>query len=144
MHQILMVEDNPADIELMQQTVRELGRPINLHICNDGVTAVDFLNRRGQYNTVPVPDLVFLDLNLPRRGGIEVLLMLMQRPETRMIPVIVFSMSNRKDDITQAYSLGARCYIHKSVNYSHFLTTMEQLFRFWFDYAVIPGGSAAG
>ncbi|MDQ2949366.1 MAG: response regulator [Acidobacteriota bacterium] len=136
--QVLLVEDNPGDIRLTKEALKE-GRVINsLSVVHDGVEAMDFLQRRGSYENAIRPDLILLDLNLPRKSGREVLEEIKSDPDLRRIPVMVLTTSNAEQDLTQAYNLHANCYITKPVDLDQFMTVVRSIEHFWFHIVTLP------
>ncbi|RDI72212.1 response regulator [Halopelagius longus] len=136
--EILLVEDNPGDVRLTQEAFKD-GRIQNtLHVVTDGVEALDFLYRRGDYEDAPRPDLVLLDLNLPRKNGDAVLEEIRNDDELRRIPVIVLTSSTAHDDIVQSYDLCANAYLTKPVDPDEFISTIQTLERFWLSVVRLP------
>ncbi len=110
---ILVVEDNPGDARLIEELLKANKENYHLHLVNDGVEAMDFLNKRGHYRNSPKPDLIFLDLNLPRKDGREVLAEIKRDVNLKQIPVVIMTTSQAEEDILKAYSLHANCYVTK-------------------------------
>jgi chemotaxis family two-component system response regulator Rcp1 len=136
--EVLLVEDNPGDVRLTQEALRE-GKVINhLNVVNDGVEATDFLRRLGRYATAPRPDLILLDLNLPRKNGREVLEEIKADPDLRRIPVMVLTTSKLDQDLYGAYNLHANCYITKPVDLDQFLNVVRSIEHFWFNIVTLP------
>ena len=136
--EVLLVEDNPGDVRMTQEALKE-GRFINhLNVVSDGVEATDFLWRRGKFQTAPRPDLILLDLNLPRKNGREVLREIKADPELRRIPVMVLTTSKADQDLHRAYDLHANCYITKPVDLDQFLTVVRSIEHFWFNIVTLP------
>jgi CheY-like chemotaxis protein len=137
--EILLVEDNPADVRLTQEALKE-GRVRNsLSVAQDGVEAMAFLRREGAYARAPRPDLVLLDINLPRMNGHEVLAEIKSDPLLKRIPVLVLTTSSADEDIHKAYGLHANCYITKPVGMDQFIRAIESLDDFWLSVATLPG-----
>ncbi|MEA2169700.1 MAG: hypothetical protein QOF76_3000 [Solirubrobacteraceae bacterium] len=136
--QILLVEDDPDDVRLFQEALRESGFRPSLHIVGDGAEALDFLHRRDRWAMAPVPDLVILDLNLPRVDGHQVLEAV--RADTRLarIPIVVFTTSNRREDIDGAYTRGANAYITKPMSFDRLIEVTVKLEDFWFRIVSTP------
>jgi CheY-like chemotaxis protein len=128
---ILLVDDSPADVRLTREALREACVRNALHVVSDGVEALEYLRRRGRYAQAPRPDLILLDLNLPRKNGREVLAEIKQDPDLRSIPVVVLTTSAAEADITAAYDLHANCYITKPVELDQFLTVVRRIEGFW-------------
>ncbi|HWO18230.1 MAG TPA: response regulator [Kofleriaceae bacterium] len=140
--EILLVEDNPADADLTREALSD-GRLLHqLHHVTDGVQALQFLRREGKYADVPKPDLVLLDLNLPRMDGRQVLETIKGDPVLRRIPVIVLTSSEAESDIARSYDLHANCYMCKPVDLSQFLETVRQIEEFWLTVVRLPPGRA--
>jgi CheY-like chemotaxis protein len=141
--QILLVEDNPDDVEITRRAFRK-GRVANdLHVVRDGQEALDFLYREGDFRIdTPRPDLILLDLNLPKVNGIEVLQKIKTRDGLSTIPVIVLTVSGREEDIITSYELAANTYIQKPVEFDKFVDAMEALGEYWFVIAELPPRAA--
>jgi len=135
---LLLVEDNPGDVRLTEEALRDAGMPIHLSVAADGVEAVDFLHRRGKYKNAPRPDLILLDLNLPKKNGPEVLSDIKSDPDLKRIPVLVMTTSSEQDDIQKAYSLNANCYITKPIQLDDFLNVVHSIENFWLKTALLP------
>ena len=136
---ILLVEDNPADVHLVEIALGEMRSAAKLYVVQDGFEALDFLRRQPPFSAAPRPDLVFLDLNLPRLGGHQVLRERRDDPALRETPVIVLTTSDAASDIHIAYELGANSYVIKPASFEAFLETMAAIERFWFRTACLPG-----
>ena len=139
--EILLVEDNPGDIRLLQEAFKEGGLTCTLHIARDGEQAMAFLNREGSYAKSPRPSLVLLDLNLPRKDGREVLAEIKSERELRSIPVVVFSTSTNPEDINRAYNLQANCYIVKPGDLDSLIDLSKLLECFWLRAVWLPAPS---
>jgi len=137
--QILLVEDSPTDAKLTL-TALTLAKVAN-HVSHveDGVMAMDFLRRQGAYSSAPRPDLILLDLNLPKKDGREVLEELKNDPGLCSIPVVVLTTSKAEQDVLRSYELHANCYITKPVNFDQFLEVIKNIERFWLSVVVLPG-----
>jgi len=135
---ILLVEDNPADVRLTREVLRSSSRPLTLHVARDGEQALAMLARDGDYRALPEPDLVLLDLNLPRLDGREVLAWLKAHPQLKHIPVIILSTSKADSDVAACYQLHANCYLQKPMNLERFADTMRQVEEFWFRQVSLP------
>ncbi|SMB80164.1 response regulator [Deinococcus hopiensis] len=135
--EILLVEDNPADILLTEEAFSEAEFPHRLHVARDGVDALNFLRRQGPYAGVPTPDVILLDLNMPRMGGLEVLDVLKADAELRNVPVIVLTTSRAENDIWRSYNLHANAYIPKPVTVSEFIDVIQSFRAFWFSTAAL-------
>jgi CheY-like chemotaxis protein len=136
--EILLVEDNPADVRLTQEALREGKVRNNLHVARDGVEAVEFLKRRGKYAGAPRPDLVLLDLNLPKKDGREVLAEVKDDAELKTIPIVVLTTSSAELDILRSYSLHANCYITKPVDLEQFVQVVKSIDDFWLTVVRLP------
>lgn len=136
--EIFMVEDNDADIELTKMALEDCGLPHNLNLVKDGEEAIRYMNGEGQYEGRVTPDLILLDLNLPKLSGKEVLMIIKRSDKFKDIPVIILSTSNASSDVSDSYRLYANCYIVKPHDYSHFVTTIKQIEAFWIKTAVLP------
>ncbi len=136
--EILLVEDNPGDARLTREAFKD-GKLLNaLHHVQDGVEAMAFLRREGAYSTAPRPDLILLDLNLPRRDGREVLAEIKHDEELKLIPVVVLTTSNDEQDILKSYNLHANCFITKPVRLEQFLKVVESIEEFWLTIVRLP------
>lgn len=135
---ILLVEDNPSDVYLTEEALKVAGVPSRLYVTEDGEKALAFLRRQGLYAEAPRPDLVLLDLNLPRVDGRRVLAEIKGDAALRRIPVIVLTTSTAEADIAECYDRHANCYIVKPVDFSQFETVVKAIERFWFNYVTLP------
>jgi two-component system, chemotaxis family, response regulator Rcp1 len=136
--EVLLVEDSPGDVRLTQEALKDAKVHINLHVVRDGMDAMAFLMREGEYATTPRPDLILLDLNLPRKDGREVLKEIKENPELKSIPVVVLTTSASEADILRSYLLHANCYITKPVNLDGFLTVVKSIDSFWLSIVKLP------
>jgi two-component system, chemotaxis family, response regulator Rcp1 len=136
--EILLVEDNPGDVRLTSEAFKEVKMLNNLHVVTDGEEAIAFLRKDGKYNNSVSPDLVMLDLNLPKKNGLEVLTEIKEDPEFKHIPVIVLSISKLEEDIMQSYKCHANCYILKPVDLNQFLEVVRSIEDFWFTIVKLP------
>lgn len=136
--QILLVEDSKSDAVLTAETLSESRIVNQLHIVRDGVAAMDFLYQVGKYQNAPRPDLILLDLNLPKKNGREVLAEIKTDPHLKTIPVVVLTTSDYEGDILKSYELHANCYITKPVELSQFINMMKTLEHFWFTIVKLP------
>ncbi len=138
--QILLVEDNPADAGLVEEAFRD-GRLLHdIHLAEDGVAALQFLRREGRFKNAPDPDLILLDLNLPKKDGREVLEEVKADPVLREIPVIVLTTSDDEADVHRAYGLHANCYLTKPVEIDDFLVKVRSIEDFWLTLVRLPKG----
>ena len=136
--EILLVEDNPGDVRLTQEALKE-GKIINnLHMAKDGVEAISFLRREGEYADAARPDLILLDLNLPKKDGREVLMEIKKDEELRRIPVVVLTTSRAEEDIIRTYDCHANCYITKPVDFDQFINVVKSIENFWLSVVKLP------
>lgn len=138
---ILLVEDNPGDVRLTREALRDAKMVNELHVASDGVEALAFLRREPPYTTAPRPDLILLDLNLPRVDGREVLSAIKSSPELRTIPVVVLTSSGAEEDVARSYDLHANCYVRKPVELQSFLHVVQTIDDFWLSVVRLPGRS---
>ena len=136
--EILLVEDNPGDIRLTQEALKEGKVRNNLNVAQDGVEALAFLNREGRYANASRPDVILLDLNLPKKDGREVLAEIKEDPDLRRIPVVILTTSQAEKDILQTYNLHANCYITKPVELDEFLEVVKAIDEFWLTIVKLP------
>lgn len=138
--QILLVEDNPADARLFREAMRETDIAFQLHVVQNGEAALDFLHQRDRFAGSPRPDLVLLDLNLPGKGGHEVLAEVKTDDRLRKIPVVVLSSSHAMGDVNRSYDLQANCFITKPSSFEEFSRIMRIVEHFWFHLVRLPSG----
>ncbi len=138
--EILLVEDNPGDIRLTREALREGKLHNNLHVVGDGESALSFLRQEGRYADAVRPDLVLLDLNLPRVDGREVLEVLKHDENLKSIPVVVLTTSQAEEDVLRAYRLHANCYVTKPLNIDAFATIVRAIEHFWLSIVTLPPG----
>jgi chemotaxis family two-component system response regulator Rcp1 len=136
--EILLVEDSPADILLTREAFQESRIVNTIHVAEDGIQAMDFLYKRGEYASSPRPDLILLDLNLPRKNGREVLAEIKADPNLKKIPIVVLTTSSADEDILKAYDLNANCYVVKPVGFDNFMQAMQSIRHFWFSVVTLP------
>jgi CheY-like chemotaxis protein len=136
--EILLVEDNPGDAHLTKLALDDSKLDVNLTVAEDGVEAIDFLSKRGKYSRVKSPDLILLDLNLPKKDGREVLIEIKNSPVLKHIPVVVLTTSQAEEDILKAYQLLANCYIAKPLDFTKFVNIVRSIGEFWFSIAELP------
>jgi two-component system, chemotaxis family, response regulator Rcp1 len=136
--EILLVEDNLADVRLTQETLKEEKLHNNLSVVNDGVDALAFLHREGPYANAVRPDLILLDLNLPRKDGREVLKEIKNDPALKAIPVVVLTVSEAEKDILESYNLLANCYITKPLDLNQFAKVVRSIQDFWLTIVQLP------
>jgi two-component system, chemotaxis family, response regulator Rcp1 len=135
---ILLVEDNPGDVELTREALLGAKAANRLHVVDDGVEAVDFLFRRGKFEDAPRPDIILLDLNLPNKDGRQVLSEIKADTDLAQIPVIVLTTSQAQEDILRAYQLHANCYIAKPLDFNQFLRIVSTIEEFWLSVVKLP------
>jgi two-component system, chemotaxis family, response regulator Rcp1 len=136
--EVLLVEDNPGDVRLTVEGLKEGKLRNNLHVARDGVEAMAFLNRAGEYGGAVRPDLILLDLNLPRMDGREVLAAIKSDASLKMIPVVILTTSRAEQDVLRSYELQANCYITKPVDLEQFITVVKAIEGFWFTIVTLP------
>lgn len=141
MAEILLIEDNPGDIVLASEALRVSRIINNLHIVRDGVEALAFLKRRGKYADASRPDIVLLDLNLPKMDGHSVLDEIKSDPDLKMIPVVILTSSEAEQDILKSYGLHANAYITKPVELERFINVVRSLGDFWLTIVKLPSGA---
>ena len=135
---ILLIEDNPGDVRVTQEAFKEGRLPINLEVVMDGVEAIKFLRRQAPYEHAIIPDLILLDLNLPKRDGREVLEEIKTDENLKRIPVVVLTTSNAEQDILKSYNLHVNCYINKPVDFDKFFDIIQKIEDFWLSTAILP------
>jgi len=136
--EILLVEDNPGDERLTREALKEGKVYSNLHWVTDGVQAMEFLRRQGKYKDVPRPDIILLDLNLPKKDGREVLQDIKNDGELKRIPVVVLTTSKAEEDVLRTYNLHANCYVTKPVDLEKFIVVVKSIDRFWLTVVTLP------
>ena len=136
--QLLLVEDNAGDVRLTKEAFKDAKVHLDLHVVSDGVEAMDFLHRRGRYADSPRPDLILLDLNLPRKDGREVLTEIKSDPSLKTIPVVILTTSGSEADIEHSYQLNANCYVSKPVDLEQFLSVVRSIDDFWLSAVRFP------
>jgi CheY-like chemotaxis protein len=135
---ILLVEDSPTDVLMTREALTYAKVLHHLHVVEDGVAALAFLRRQGEYAAAPRPDLILLDLNLPRKNGQEVLAELKADDAFKLIPVVVLTTSQAESDILTSYGLHANCYITKPVDFANFAAVVRAIEQFWFAVVTLP------
>ena len=135
---ILLVEDNPADVELTEEALEESALNVTLHVVQDGVEALRFLQREGVYSGAVKTDLILLDLNLPKKDGRELLGDIKKDDDLRMIPVVVLTTSTHASDIAHAYQLHANCYVNKPGDFDDFTQLLSVIKQYWFTVVKLP------
>ena len=135
---IRLVEDSPADVRLTREALKEAKVLNMLHVVQDGVAAMDFLHKKGPYAGKPTPDLILLDLNLPKKDGREVLAEIKQDENLKRIPVVVLTTSRAEEDVVRSYNLHANAYVTKPVNLKQFLEVVRSIEQFWLAVVTLP------
>lgn len=136
--EILLVEDSPADVLIAREALTEAKLINTIHVAEDGVQAMQFLHREGPFASAPRPDLILLDLNLPRKNGREVLAEIKADPDLKSIPVVVLTTSKAEEDILRSYNLHANCYVVKPVEFDSFVKAVQSIHQFWFSVVTLP------
>ena len=136
--EILLVEDNPADVRLIREALKESKILNNLSVVEDGVEAMDFLRKKGKYASSVRPDLILLDLNLPRKNGREVLAEVKSDEKLKRIPVVIMTVSDDEKDILISYNSHANCYIKKPLDFDQFNQVVQAIENFWFTIVCLP------
>jgi chemotaxis family two-component system response regulator Rcp1 len=135
---ILLVEDNSADVRLTREALKEGKVSNSLHAVNDGVEALAFLRRSGKYASAAIPDLILLDLNLPKKSGLEVLAEIKLDEELKRIPIVILTTSQAEQDIARSYDLHANAYVTKPVNLQQFIDVVKSIEEFWLEIVKLP------
>jgi two-component system, chemotaxis family, response regulator Rcp1 len=135
---ILLVEDNPGDIRLTQETLTDSKMHNNVIVVYNGEEALAYLYRRGEYRSAVRPDLIILDLNLPKKGGLEVLEQVKEDPELKHIPIVILTSSKAEEDILKTYNLHANCYVTKPLDLEQFCTVVNTIESFWLSIVKLP------
>lgn len=135
---ILLIEDNPGDIRLTKEAFKETGMVVNLSVVTDGVEALQYLNQQDEYAKAIVPDLILLDLNLPKKDGREVLEIIKKDDKLMCIPVVVLTTSGAEQDISNSYRLHANCYLNKPIEFDKFFDLIQKVEDFWLSTTVLP------
>jgi two-component system, chemotaxis family, response regulator Rcp1 len=136
--EILLVEDNPGDYRLTLEALKEGKVYNNLYWARDGVEALDFLKQRGKHAGAPRPDIILLDLNLPKKDGREVLSEIKRDDDLRAIPVVILTTSKAEEDVLRSYDLHANCYVTKPVDLDKFIVVVQSIDRFWLTVVTLP------
>ena len=135
---ILLVEDSPADVLITREALTEAKLLNTIHVVENGVEALEFLRKTGQYANARRPDLILLDLNLPRKNGREVLAEIKADEQLKAIPVVVLTTSSAEEDILKSYNLHANCYVVKPVEFASFVKAVQSIRQFWFTIVTLP------
>jgi len=138
--EILLVEDNPGDADLAREALSASKVINSLHVAVDGVEAMEFLRRQGRFTNVPRPDLILLDLNLPKKDGREVLAEIKSDSDLKNIPVVILTTSEDEQDVLNSYNLHANCYITKPIDLTQFLKVVRSIEDFWLTIVKLPRG----
>ena len=138
--EILLVEDNPADVRLTKEALKEGKVYSNLHWAKDGVEALEFLRRQGKHTAAPRPDIVLLDLNLPKKDGRQVLHDIKNDENLKRIPVVILTTSKAEEDVLKSYNLHANCYVTKPVDLEKFIIVVKSIDMFWLTVVTLPNG----
>lgn len=138
--EILLVEDNPGDVRLTREALKDGKILNNLNVVSDGVEAMAFLHREGKFADAPRPELILLDLNLPKKDGREVLAEIKSQPDLKRIPVVILTSSAAEQDIFKSYNLHANCYITKPVDLDQFIHVVKSIEQFWLTVVKLPPG----
>ena len=138
---ILLVEDNPGDVRLTQETLTHSKMHNNVIVVSNGEQALEYLYRRGEYRDAVRPDLILLDLNLPKKGGHEVLAQVKEDPELKHIPIVILTSSKAEEDILKTYNLHANCYVTKPLDLEQFSTVVNAIESFWLSIVKLPKGA---
>jgi CheY-like chemotaxis protein len=141
--EILLVEDNPADVRLTREALKEGKVYSNLHWAKDGVEAIEFLRRQARYREAPRPDIILLDLNLPKKDGREVLQEIKADEALKRIPVVILTTSKAEEDVLKSYNLHANCYVTKPVDLEQFIRVVKSIDAFWLTVVTLPNGEYA-
>jgi CheY-like chemotaxis protein len=136
--EILLVEDNPGDVRLTREALKEDKVRNNLHVVEDGLAAMEWLYHKGKYADAPRPDIILLDLNLPKKDGREVLSEIKTDNDLKRIPVVVLTTSKAEEDVLRAYSFNANCYITKPVDLEQFIRVVKAIEEFWLTIVKLP------
>lgn len=136
--EILLVEDNPADVLIAREALSEAKLLNSIHVVEDGVQAMEYLRKQKQYRSAARPDLILLDLNLPRKNGREVLEEIKEDPILMSIPIVVLTTSSAEEDILRSYHLHANCYVVKPVEFNKFVQAIQSIQEFWFSVVALP------
>jgi CheY-like chemotaxis protein len=135
---ILLVEDNEGDVRLTQEALKDSKLHVALNVAVDGVEALEYLRQKGRFKTAPVPDLILLDLNLPRKSGMEVLEEIKSDAALKDVPVVIMTSSSAEADIVKSYKLHANCYITKPLDLNQFIEVVKAIDHFWLTIVKLP------
>lgn len=135
---LLLVEDNPGDVRLTQEALMQNQLDLKLHVAFDGEQALDFLYKRGENENAPRPDLILMDINIPKYSGIEVLERIKTDANLKKIPVVMLTTSDTKNDVSKCYELGANAYTIKPLDFENFISMINSIYNFWFVNVKLP------
>ena len=135
---ILLVEDNPGDVRLTKEAFKEGRLDVEIYDVSDGIEALEFLEKQNSFSEAPRPDLILLDLNLPRKNGREVLSIIKNNKKLKQIPVVILTTSSAESDIIESYNSFANCYITKPINMDEFIEVAKEIERFWLTTVQLP------
>ena len=138
--EILLVEDNPGDVRLTKEALKEGKVYSNLHWAKDGVEALEFLRKQSKFADSPRPDIILLDLNLPKKDGREVLAEIKNDDDLKSIPVVILTTSKAEEDVLRSYELHANCYVTKPVDLEKFIVVVQSIDKFWLTVVTLPSG----
>jgi chemotaxis family two-component system response regulator Rcp1 len=136
--EVLLVEDNPGDIRLIREAFKDSKILNNFIVVTDGEIAMNYLQKKGEFTGVKTPDIIFLDINLPKKNGIEVLSEIKADPELKHIPVVILTISTAEENIIRSYDLSANCYVTKPVDFEQFANVVKAIEGFWFNVVKLP------
>ena len=142
--QVLLVEDSPGDVRLTQEAFRDANKSVHLHVATDGVEAMAFLRHEGAHADAPRPDLILLDLNLPKMDGREVLAHIKENDSLKTIPTVILTTSDAEADIVKSYQLQANCYLTKPVQWEEFESLVKSINDFWLTKVRLPQQTRSG
>jgi chemotaxis family two-component system response regulator Rcp1 len=137
---VLLIEDNPGDVRLTKEALKDAKLKIHMHVVGDGMEAMAFLRKQGKYASSPRPDLVLLDLNLPKKDGRQVLAEIKEDPDLKRIPVVIITSSKAEEDVLKSYNLHANCYVTKPLDLDQFITVVQSIEQFWLTIVKLPNG----
>ncbi len=137
---ILLIEDNPGDVDLTRDAFEESKMNNSLYVVEDGEEAIEFLYKKGKYSDAPRPELIILDLNLPKKDGREVLEEIKVDDNLKRIPIVILTTSKAEEDVLKTYNLHANCYITKPLDFEQFLQVVKSIENFWMSIVVLPNG----
>ena len=135
---LLLVEDNPGDVRLTQEALMQNQLDLKLHVAFDGEQALDFLYKKGDNEEAPRPDLILMDINIPKYSGIEVLEKIKNDPNLKKIPVVMLTTSDTNNDVSKCYELGANAYTIKPLDFENFINMINSIYNFWFVNVKLP------